>query len=73
MLSITQLELSAFYPCKHEEADTRMMLHLQHAAANGHERAYLRTVDTDVVTQAVVHSKLSVLLNYGLDLDLEIF
>ena len=34
-----------------------MMLHLQHAAANGHERAYLRTVYTDVVILAVFHLK----------------
>ena len=55
VLSNTQLELSALYPCKHEDADTRMMLHLQHAAANGQERAYFRTFDTDVVILVVFH------------------
>ena len=32
-----------------------MMLHLQNAAAKGHERAYFRTVDTDVVVLAFFH------------------
>jgi len=25
-------------PCNHEEADTRMLLHVAHAAAHGHQR-----------------------------------
>ena len=40
-------------PCQQEEADTRMMLHLHHAADHGHAKAYLRTVDTDVVIIAI--------------------
>ena len=35
-------------PCPHEEADTRLMLHLNHAAQNGQRKAYIITVDTDV-------------------------
>ena len=36
-------------PCKHEEADSCMMLHVQHAAQHGHHQILVRTVDTDVV------------------------
>ena len=42
-------------PCHQEEADTRMMLHLHHAAEQGHTKAYLRTVDTDVIILAIYH------------------
>ena len=42
-------------PCHQEEADTRMMLQLHHAAEQGHTKAYLRTVDTDVVILAIYH------------------
>ena len=37
--------LTALSPCHQEEADTWMMLHLHHAAEQGHTKAYLRTVD----------------------------
>ncbi|KAG7486210.1 hypothetical protein JOB18_027320 [Solea senegalensis] len=46
-------ELEALSPCQQEEADTRMMLHLRHAAEQGHTKAYLRTVDSDVVVLAI--------------------
>ena len=42
-------------PCQQEEADTRMMLHLQHAAEQRHCKAYIRIVDTDVVVQTIYH------------------
>ena len=32
-----------------------MMLHLQHVAEQGNNKAYVRTVDTDVVVQAIYH------------------
>ena len=40
-------------PCSHEEADTRMFLHVAHAAKHGHQKVSIRTVDTDVVVLAV--------------------
>lgn len=40
-------------PCNHEEADTRMMLHLADAVLKGHSKIMLRTVDTDVVVLAI--------------------
>ena len=44
--------LSPLFPCNHEEADTRIIVHLSHAAQNGIERALIKTVDTDVVVIA---------------------
>ena len=40
-------------PCSHEEADTRMMVHVADAAASGYSSIPIRTVDTDVVALAV--------------------
>ena len=49
-----QLETdSALDPCSHEEADTRILLHAAHAAANGHTRVMIKTADTDVVVLAI--------------------
>ena len=36
-------------PTNHQEADTRMFLHLKHASQQGHKKAYLRTEDTNVI------------------------
>ena len=52
VLSNKPTDLSDLSPCQQEEADTRMMLHLRHAADQGHTKAYLRTVDSDVVVLA---------------------
>ena len=52
VLSNKPADLSDLSPCRQEEADTRMMLHLRHAADQGHTKAYLRTVDSDVVVLA---------------------
>lgn len=35
--------------CNHEEADTRIIIHLIHALGEGAESLFVRTVDTDVV------------------------
>lgn len=40
-------------PCDHEEADTRMLLHVQDCAHDGHTAVLIRTVDTDVVVLAI--------------------
>ena len=45
--------MTALSPCQQEEADTRMMLHLYHAAGQGHSKACLRNVDSDVVVLAI--------------------
>ena len=46
-------DLSSLEPCSHEEADTRIMLHVQDAAVCGHQRIMIRTIDTDVVALAI--------------------
>ena len=45
-------------PCNHEEADTRMIVHVVHAVQEGHKKIAIRTVDTDVVVicTAAFHS-----------------
>ncbi|KAK3923417.1 Envelopment polyprotein [Frankliniella fusca] len=40
-------------PCNHEEADTRIMVHVQDAVKRGLQRIMIRTVDTDVLVVAV--------------------
>ena len=47
------IDCSSLQPCTHEEADTRIMVHLAHASRNGHKRIVIRTVDTDVVVLAL--------------------
>ena len=49
-------------PCNHEEADTRIMLHVKDAVQTGMRQIMIRTVDTDVVVIAIsiVH-KLNIL------------
>ena len=47
------LDPDSLSPCTHEEADTRLLLHANHAALHGHLKTLIRTVDTDVVVLAV--------------------
>lgn len=49
-----QQDVQSLAPCSHEEADSRMMLHVAHAAKHDHHRILVRTVDTDVVVLAVM-------------------
>ena len=42
-------------PCSHEEADTRIILHLAYAAMSGYDPIMIRTVDTDVVVLAITY------------------
>ena len=46
-------DTSRIQPSNHIEADTRIFLHLADAAHSGHTKAYIRTVDSDVVVLAV--------------------
>ena len=36
-------------PCSHEEADSRMCLHVKDALEKGARKKFVRTVDTDVI------------------------
>lgn len=49
--------------CDHEEADTRIVVHVRHALERGAESVLVRTVDTDVVV--ILVGKLHDLLAYN--------
>ena len=53
MLSLDIHKREKLSPCSHEEADTRMMVHVADAVDKGHNSIMIRTVDTDVVVLAV--------------------
>ena len=40
---------SRLAPCTHEEVDSRIFLHVAHAANYGHSKLMIRTVDSDGV------------------------
>ena len=40
-------------PCSHEEADTRIMVHIADSVQDGHQSVMIRSTDTDVVVLAV--------------------
>ena len=65
-------DTSSLAPCTHEEADTRMLLHVQDAVQQGHEKILVRTVDTDVLVLAVAvlqqlreHERLELWVAFG--------
>ena len=45
--------LTNLSPCLHEEADTRLLLHVADAVKKSHRKLCVRTVDTDVVVNAI--------------------
>ena len=46
-------DTSNIAPCNHEEADSRVMVHVGDAAMQGFRKILVRTVDTDVVVLTV--------------------
>ena len=59
-----QIPVETLSPCNHEEADTRMFVHLKQISQHGHSKVAIKTVDTDVVVIAVAvfhHLELEVL------------
>ena len=52
----------------HEEADTKILLHLQHALQNGSRSCLIRTVDTDVLV--IITGKFHKLLSMCPDADI---
>ena len=54
MCSPAESDLTSLAPCSHEEADTRMLLHVADAVRKWMRKVTIRTVDTDVVVLAVV-------------------
>ena len=45
----------AFPTCDHEEADTRVVVHVLHAAERGYNRIVIRTSDTDIIVIMLFH------------------
>ena len=50
-------DVSGLAPCPHEEADTRILLHLEDALKHGYNKVSIRTVETDVVVLAVTSAQ----------------
>ena len=53
MSSMADVDITNLAPCSHEEADTRLLLHVEDAVQSGCSKVCVRTVDTDVVVLAV--------------------
>lgn len=53
LTSADRVEMTQLEPCTHEEADTRIFLHVYDAYQSGHRRILIRTCDTDVVVLAI--------------------
>ncbi|CAC5423003.1 unnamed protein product [Mytilus coruscus] len=47
------IDKSKLQPCKHEEADTRVMIHVADAVRDGFKKISIKTVDTDVIVIAI--------------------
>ena len=53
IMPISRDNIGRLAPCNHEEADTRMLLHVADAVQCGSTKMLLRTVDTDVLILAI--------------------
>ena len=53
VICIPEMETTQLAPCNHEEADTRLMVHIKDAMNKGHRQILVRTNDTDVLVLAV--------------------
>ncbi|KAG7161427.1 hypothetical protein Hamer_G014071, partial [Homarus americanus] len=53
LCSSSRVDVSGLDPCTHEEADTRILIHLEDAVKQCHKKMLIRTVDTNVEVLAV--------------------
>ncbi|XP_061580540.1 uncharacterized protein LOC133446517 [Cololabis saira] len=53
LCSPAHCDVTSLTPCTHEEADTRLLLHVTDAVQKGLKKVTIRTVDTDVVVLAI--------------------
>ena len=53
LCSPIQTDMQALIPCTHEEADTRMFIHVADAIHSGYKRIILRSCDSDVLVIAI--------------------
>lgn len=70
-MSVGAVEAVSKDKCNHEEADTRVIVHIIHSLARGSRSVIVRTVDTDVVV--ILIGKFYDLKMLELDLDLWVF
>ena len=68
VLCINHQDVSDLAPCTHEEADTRILLHLEDAVRHGNTRVSICMVNTDVVVLAVASAQRLNISNCGLSL-----
>ena len=47
-------DITSISPCTQEEADTRILLHVEDCAKEGHKKILIRTTDTDVLILAIL-------------------
>ena len=57
VVSPCPVETEGLAACNHEEADTRIFIHVKHASTRGLKKVLIRTVDTDVVVLAIAYAK----------------
>ena len=57
VISIPEMDVSPLSPCSHEEADTRVFLHVSHSVQVGFTKVTIHTNDTDVVVLAICWSQ----------------
>ena len=57
LCSMAQIDLTGLVPCSHEEADTRLFLHVADSIKKCYRKLMVRTVDTDVVMVAIATLK----------------
>ena len=60
VVCIPPQDSSHLTPCDHEEADTRMILHMVDAVNDGYQKVLLHTVDTDVVLAVAAAAKINI-------------
>jgi len=48
VVSNGSIGLSDIRPSDHEKTDNRVRLHMRHTVMDGHQKAFLRTVDTQI-------------------------
>ena len=53
VINSTMIDEAGMTPCNHEEADTRIFVHVKYASVNCMKKILIRTVDTDVFVLAI--------------------
>ena len=55
VVSSSPIDTTGLAPCSHEEADTRLLLHVAQGIRCGFDKVIIRTVDTDVVILSIAN------------------